>query len=90
MIFRLPWVGQGLFVDTPEEIKKAYHEAFELAIKSKYITDLAETKGFTILGLHNEESAKIAKELDSIFAWTVWDAGLAQKSPEVYGIPRIG
>jgi putative tricarboxylic transport membrane protein len=84
----IQWVGMGFPADMPENIKKAYHEAWAEAVKSPEVKQVAETMGFSILGLQGDEMRAMAKELDSVFAWTLYDAGLAKVNPEKFNIPR--
>ncbi|NPV54953.1 MAG: tripartite tricarboxylate transporter substrate binding protein [Firmicutes bacterium] len=84
----MQWVGIALPNDTPEDIKAAYHAAFDKAMKSKEVVDVAKNMGFKLFGLHGDKVKSLQKQLDSVFSWTLYDAGFAQKSPEEFNIPR--
>lgn len=82
------WIGLGIPGDTPENIKKAYSDAFEIAMKSDTMKKLAGDTKYELLGIQGEEAAKIVKEQDSIYSWSMYDLGSATKSPEEFNIPR--
>lgn len=84
------WVGMGMPSDTPENIKKAYRDAWAKAVKSKEVEDLAKTTGFKILGYSSSDpkTKELLKKMDSSFAWTLKEEGLATKSPELFNIPK--
>ena len=82
------WVGMGFPADMPQNIKDAYHKAWAEAVKSPEVKKVADTAGFNILGLQGEEMRELAKELDSVFAWTLQDAGLAKVHPSEFNIPK--
>lgn len=84
----MQWLGMAIPRDMPENIKKAYHEAFEVAIESDQVKKVASDMGYKIYGLHGEEALETHKNLDSIYSWTLYNAGAAKTSPEEFGIPK--
>jgi len=83
------WVGMGLPADMPDNIKEAYHKAWAYGLKSEALKKAAETTGFQILGYYGDQKTKdLAAGLDSVFSWTLYDKGLADKSPADFGIPK--
>lgn len=84
----MQWLGMAIPKDMPENIKKAYHEAFEAAKDSEEVKKVASDLGYKIYGLHGEEAVETHKQLDSIYSWTLYNAGAAKISPEEFGIPK--
>lgn len=84
----MQWLGIAIPKDLPENIKKAYHEAFEVAVDSDEVKKVAEDMGYKIYGLHGEEAEETHRNLDSIYSWTLYNAGAAEISPEEFGIPK--
>jgi hypothetical protein len=39
-------------------------------------------------GLYGDEANKIFDNLESVFAWTLWDLGAAKVDPSKLGIPK--
>ena len=84
----MQWGGIAFPVDTPKEILDAYHAAFQVAVNSKPVQDFAVPRNIAIVNVTGEDAKKLVAENDSVYAWTIFDAGLAVKSPEEFGIPR--
>lgn len=84
----MQWGGIAFPVDTPKEIIDAYYKAFEYALTSKPVVDLATTRNVDVVGLYGEAGAKAIADNDSVFAWVIYESGLAVKSPEEFNIPR--
>ncbi|WHH61495.1 tripartite tricarboxylate transporter substrate binding protein [Petroclostridium sp. X23] len=84
----MQWLGIAIPKDLPENIKKAYHDAFEKAKDSEEVKKVASDLGYKIYGLHGEAVEKTHKQLDSIYSWTLYNAGAATKSPEEFDIPK--
>ncbi|MCC8164315.1 MAG: hypothetical protein LIO86_14420 [Lachnospiraceae bacterium] len=75
--------------DTPEEIVDALTEAFEYAIQTDEVVEFAESKGFNIIGLTGEEADQFLSYSVSGYAWTIYNAGLADGNPADAGIPTL-
>ncbi len=84
----MQWGGIALPADTPKEILDAYHKAFVAATKSKPVTDFGTNRNVDIICVIGDEAKQLVAENDSVYAWIIYDAGLAVKSPEEFGIPR--
>ena len=85
----IQWAGIAIPSDIPEEVKEAYEEAWEYALASEPVANLLNSgKGVELLGLSGEEAAETVKDSDSVFAWILWDEGIATISPEEFGIER--
>jgi len=83
------WVGLGLFVDTPEEVKQAYRNAYEIGLKTEKVQALSKLGfkiGHDIFAPNNIKS--LQKSFDSVFSWTLYENGIAKHSPDQFGIPK--
>jgi len=85
----IQWNGVGLKADTPQEIKDAYEEAFMYAIGTKDMDDIRIARRTNLIGLGYKDSREIINVCDSAACWTLYDLGLATKSPEEFNIPRL-
>ncbi|HSK68883.1 MAG TPA: tripartite tricarboxylate transporter substrate-binding protein [Candidatus Limnocylindria bacterium] len=75
--------------DAPQEIVDKLTEAFNYAITTDAIKDFAASKGFNIIGLTGEEADKFLAYSISGYAWTIFNAGLAEGNPADHGIPTL-
>ncbi|OPZ20921.1 MAG: Tripartite tricarboxylate transporter family receptor [candidate division BRC1 bacterium ADurb.BinA364] len=82
------WLGFALPIDTPADILSKITDAFVKAMESPEIKQLAADTFLTLYGYHGEEAGRRAAEMESAWCWTLYDLGIAQKSPEEFGIPR--
>lgn len=71
-----------------EEILAKLDASFNEAMKDEAFLEFCDTKGFSVTAMGREESAAYVQELQSVVAWTLYDAGVAKKSPEDFEIPR--
>ncbi|MDR3259502.1 MAG: tripartite tricarboxylate transporter substrate binding protein [Fusobacteriaceae bacterium] len=72
----------------PDEALKALDDAFDKAIKSKEFIDFCARKGFIIVGKNRKDAVSYMENLASVITWTLYDAGVAKKSPEEFNIKR--
>ncbi|HSV31662.1 MAG TPA: tripartite tricarboxylate transporter substrate binding protein [Atribacteraceae bacterium] len=84
----LQFVGFGLPSDTPPEILEKVTEAFHQAMQKEPVQRFAETVASTLYGYSGEKARELAKRQQAIFAWLLWEEGLARVSPEEFGIPN--
>lgn len=82
------WLGIALPKGVPEEVLAKVTDAFVKAMEAPEIKQLAEDRFLTLYGYHGEEAMRIATEMESAWTWALHDLGIAQKSPEEFGIPR--
>lgn len=88
---RLP-MGETTGIAVPkgldEGILTKIDASFEAAMKDQAFLDFCDTKSFEVTAMGREESAAYVNNLQSIVAWTLYDAGVAKVSPEEFEIPR--
>jgi len=82
------FVGFALPADTPKEILDKVTDAFKIAMKSEAVKNFGEVKYSELYGYCGEEARQIASKQQSVFAWILWDEGIARISPEEFNIPK--
>jgi tripartite-type tricarboxylate transporter receptor subunit TctC len=81
-------IGFAVRADVPEEVKQTLSAAFEEAMQSQAVQEFAEANYYSLSGKHGEEASQQFTDLESLFAWTLWDLGAASVNPEDLGIPK--
>ena len=71
-----------------ESILKSIDGGFEAAMKSQAFLDFCAEKGMDPVAMGRADAAKRVDDLQKIVAWTLFDAGVAENSPENFEIPR--
>lgn len=75
--------------DAPKQIIDKLEEAFRWAVKQPEIIDDAARKGQKVVALSGEDGARIADYQFTAYGWILWNAGLAQKSPETANVVKL-
>jgi len=81
-------VGFALPADTSPEILDKITDAFAKGMKEKPVIDFAENVYSELYGYCEEEAKSFARNSQSIFAWLLWEEGVAKESPEKFEIPK--
>ena len=87
----LPWGPfYGVFVarDAPDEAREKLVEAFAAATDSQDFRRLMENRGNLMMNISGDEAEAFLDNWQSVSSWLLYDAGVAQKSPEEFGIPK--
>ncbi|MDR3265368.1 MAG: hypothetical protein LBT15_05085 [Synergistaceae bacterium] len=74
--------------DAPKEIVAKLTEAFLWACQQHEMKEFAEKMGYQVITRHGEEADRVLDYQYAAYAWVMFDAGLAETSPEKFGIPR--
>ena len=82
------WLGFALPKDTPPAVLARITSAFEKAVQSKEIKDMAATRMLNLRGLHGDKANELALSMERAWTWMLFDMGIAKKSPEEFGISR--
>ena len=82
------WLGFALPADVPKDVIAKIDDAFAKAMKTDAIKDLAKNRNMTLYGYYGEEAEKVARGMESVWCWTLYDLGIAKKSPADFGIPK--
>ncbi|MDR1732618.1 MAG: hypothetical protein LBR61_11055 [Synergistaceae bacterium] len=74
--------------DAPKAIVDKLQEAFLWACAQPEMKEFAEKMGYQVITRYGEEADKVLDYQYAAYAWVMFDAGLADVSPEKFGIPR--
>lgn len=75
--------------DTPQEMIDKLDEAFLWAIEQPEIKEFAEKQALNLVGYYGEEADQFLSFSEAGYAWALYNSGLAEKSPEEFGIPKL-
>ena len=88
----MPSVGFhfGLFIPRaiPGNAAKAISDAFTKASQSEAIKKLAEQRGSVAASVQGLEADAVMEKSASMFGWLMYEGGVAELSPEKFGIKR--
>ncbi len=87
----LPWGPFfGVFVKngTPDDVVAKLQAAYSVGVEHPDFKSLMEKRGFSIMNISGDEASAFLAKWQSVTSWIVFDAGIAKKSPEEFGIPR--
>lgn len=71
-----------------EGVLEAIDEGFETAMQDQAFLDFSADNGMDPVGIGRDESGERVADLQSVVAWTLFDAGVAENNPEDFDIPR--
>jgi tripartite-type tricarboxylate transporter receptor subunit TctC len=75
--------------ETPQEMIDKLDEAFLWAMEQPEIKEFADAQALNVVGYYGEESDKFLSFSEAGYAWALYNSGLAEKSPEEFGIPKL-
>ncbi|MCF7353168.1 tripartite tricarboxylate transporter substrate binding protein [Vibrio sp. CK2-1] len=81
-------IGFAVHASASDEVKNTLAEAFKKAMASQEVKTWADKNLYTLSGAYGEEATEIFSQLESTFAWTLWELGAAKFNPEKFGIPK--
>ncbi len=87
----LPWGPFfGVFVKkgTPDDVVAKLQAAFATGAEHPDFKALMDQRGFAMMNIAGDEAADFLTKWQSVTSWIVFDAGIAKKSPEEFGIAR--
>ncbi|MCL2011003.1 MAG: tripartite tricarboxylate transporter substrate-binding protein, partial [Synergistaceae bacterium] len=74
--------------DAPKEIVDKLQEAFLWACEQTEMKEFAERMAYEVITRYGEEADRVLDYQYAAYAWVIYDAGMAEISPEEFGIPR--
>jgi tripartite-type tricarboxylate transporter receptor subunit TctC len=83
------WFGPGVPVGTPQYIIDKIDEAFNKAMESDAMKEMALARHANLIGMNPEESAEFMRTEESLVTWLLYDLGMVTKSPADAGIERL-
>ena len=81
-------IGFAVPSDTPENVKAVLEDAFKKAMATDKVKTWAKENYYLLSGKTGKEAQKVFADLESNFAWTLWELGAAKVNPEKLGIPK--
>ena len=81
-------IGFAIRKDAPDAVKKVLRGAFATAMKSEPVLAFGRDRYFEMTGLTGDTANKIFDNLESQFAWALWELGAAKVDPTTLGIPK--
>jgi tripartite-type tricarboxylate transporter receptor subunit TctC len=82
------WLGMAIPKDTPADVVAKIDAAFEKAMEHPRIKSLETERFFVLDGSYGEEAEKILQDMEDVMSWQLFELGVAEKSPEEFGIAR--
>jgi tripartite-type tricarboxylate transporter receptor subunit TctC len=83
-------IGFAVPADTPKAVKAVLESAFKKAMATDAMKKWGKENYYLLSGKTGAESKKEFNNLESLFAWTLWDLGAAKVDPAKLGIPKPG
>jgi tripartite-type tricarboxylate transporter receptor subunit TctC len=81
-------IGMAVRDDAPDEVKETLTRAFTEALTTEAVRSWADENFYEISGKTGEEAKQEFARLESLFSWTLYELGAAEKNPEELGIPK--
>jgi len=75
--------------DTPQKFIDKLNEAFIGALEQPEIKQFAATQALNIAGYYGDKADKFLSLSEAGYSWTLFNSGLAEKSPETFNIPKV-
>ncbi len=81
-------IGFAVHASATDEIKQKLTDAFNTAMQSDKVREWAAKNFYDLSGQSGDEASAIFANLESTFAWTLWDLKAAKVDPGTLGIPK--
>lgn len=81
-------IGFAVLASAPDEAKAALTAAFDAAMESETVKSWAAANYYDLSGLSGAEASAVFATLESNFAWTLHELGVATVDPATLGIPK--
>jgi tripartite-type tricarboxylate transporter receptor subunit TctC len=82
------WQGFMIPKDSPEEVKAVLLNAFETAMRSPEMEAFRLSRHGVFYSLSGKEALDFAQKAENLSSWLLYEMGLAQHSPEKFGIAK--
>jgi tripartite-type tricarboxylate transporter receptor subunit TctC len=83
-------IGFAVPSDTPKDARAVLESAFKKAMATDTVKKWGKENYYVLSGKTGAEAKKEFNNLESLFAWTLWDLGAAKVDPAKLGIPKPG
>jgi tripartite-type tricarboxylate transporter receptor subunit TctC len=81
-------IGFGVPADVPKDVKSALESAFKKAMATDAVKKWGKENYYLLSGKTGAEAKKEFNDLESLFAWTLWDLKAAKVDPATIKIPK--
>ena len=81
-------IGFAVHASAPDDVKQALGAAFEKAMAGDTVAEWAKSNYYDIGGQHGDEATELFRNLESNFAWTLFDLGATEVDPSTLGIDK--
>jgi tripartite-type tricarboxylate transporter receptor subunit TctC len=81
-------IGFAVPAAVPQEVKSAIENAFKKAMDSEAMQKFGKENYYLLSGKTGAEAKKEFDQLESLFAWTLWELGAAKVDPATLNIPK--
>jgi tripartite-type tricarboxylate transporter receptor subunit TctC len=81
-------IGFAVPGGVPEDVKNVIADTFKKALATDAMKNWAESNYYTLSGKTGKAAKDEFNNLESLFAWTLWDLGAAKVNPETLKIPK--
>ncbi len=81
-------IGFAIHASASDDVKTALTAAFDKAMASSVVSDWATANYYDIGGQSGDEASALFSTLESTFAWTLNDLGVAKVDPMTLGIDK--
>jgi tripartite-type tricarboxylate transporter receptor subunit TctC len=84
----IAWRCVSAMADTPDDVKQILTEAIAEACATDSFKEYVKNANCEMMNIYGDEAAAVSERNASGFCWTLYDIGLATKSPEEFNIPK--
>jgi putative tricarboxylic transport membrane protein len=81
-------IGFAVPADVDQAKKEVLYAAFDKVMKSEPVKKFGEENFYILSGKRGPEANKVFAQLESNFAWTLWELGAADVNPADLNIPK--
>ncbi|MBN2553596.1 MAG: tripartite tricarboxylate transporter substrate binding protein [Spirochaetales bacterium] len=81
-------IGFAVPQDTPQNVKEVLWDAFDKAMDTPAVKEFGQKSFYVLSGATGKEANDTFDNLESTFAWTLWELGAAKVNPATLGIPK--
>ncbi len=81
-------IGFAVHASASDEVKQKLTAAFNTAMQSDKVREWADKNFYDLSGQSGTEASAIFSNLESTFAWTLWELKAAKVDPGTLGIPK--
>lgn len=81
-------IGFAVHESASDDVKATLTDAFDKAIASDVVAQWAQINHYDVSGKSGADASAVFANLESNFAWTLWDLEAAKVNPETLGIAK--